>query len=334
MSLANEIILYDAAQVLEAVDFFPIRGKKILVTGATGLIGTHLLATLALLKQNDPMMEVYGSCHSKPEQHTVDIAEFGGIHLRWDGSTVDRYDVIIHAAGYAQPALFTKSPAKTLFVNTAMTYDLLCNDLRPGGRFLFISSSEVYSGLGGLVTETSIGTTTPSHSRSCYIEGKRSGEAVVNAYRWDGVNAKSARLSLAYGPGTRKFDKRAMSVFIEQALMKREVRLQYSGREPRTFCYVSDAIEMLWNVLLHGQHNVYNVGGESVTNMAGVAAHIANITGSDLIIPAEDTELPGAPQVVSMDLTRYKNEFGKKKFVDLETGLRRTVAWQKELYNV
>jgi nucleoside-diphosphate-sugar epimerase len=328
----NQIIFEDASRVVEKVDFSSLRNKTILLTGATGLLGTHFLATLALLNEGGGNNKVFGVCHSEPEPHTKEIARRGGLYLLGDpiGSWLDA-DVTIHAAGYAQPALFTKSPAATIKVNTTTT-DILLNNLKKGGKFLFISSSEVYSGLGGLVTETSIGNTSPLHPRACYIEGKRCGEAIVNAYRQAGVNAKSARLSLAYGPGTRKHDKRAMSQFIEQALVENKIELKYSGREPRTFCYISDAVEVLWQVLLHGTQPVYNVGGESVTNMAGVAMDIARYTGASLTIPTEESVLQGAPLVVSMDLSRIKEEFGKRDFIGLQEGLRRTIDWQRGLY--
>ena len=91
------------------------------------------------------------------------------------------------------------NPAATIKVNTTATATLL-QKLRPGGAFLFLSSSEIYSGLKkSLVNESDIGTSTPLHPRSSYIEGKRCGEAICNAYRAQGVRAVSARLALAYG---------------------------------------------------------------------------------------------------------------------------------------
>jgi UDP-glucuronate decarboxylase len=326
-----DIIYADAAEVYEKVDFSWLEGKTVVVTGATGLLGTHFLASLSHLNVRGMKIKTFGVCHSGPADYTQDIARWGDIHLvdDWKGSA----DVIIHAAGYAQPTVFTKEPAETIRINTALTQRLL-EQLNTNGKFLFVSSSEVYSGLGGLVTESSIGNTTPLHPRACYIEGKRCGEAIVNAYRIAGLDAKSARLSLAYGPGTRKHDKRAMSQFIEQALVDNKIELKYSGREPRTFCYISDAIEQLWQVLLHGKQPVYNIGGESITNMAGVALLISRETGANLIIPKDETVMPGAPLVVSMDLSRMKAEFGKHDFVSLEGGLKRTIDWNRGFYAV
>jgi len=330
----NNIIFEDAERVLERVDLSSLMNKTVLITGATGLLGTHFLATLALMNERGAGIKVLATCHSDPENHTNEIAKKGGLYLIDDniGNFFSlNANFVIHAAGYAQPIIFTKDPAETIRVNTTVTQQLL-QSLYPKGKFLFISSSEVYSGLGGLVTESSIGNTNPLHPRACYIEGKRCGETIVNAYRQSGVDAKSVRLSLAYGPGTRRYDKRAMSQFIEQALVEDKIELKYSGREPRTFCYISDAVEVMWQALLQGIQPVYNIGGESVTNMAGVAMKIAQQTGASLVIPKEETTLPGAPLVVSMDLTRMKTEFGKRDFINLEDGLKRTINWQRGLY--
>jgi len=329
-----DIIFEDAQRVLfgcPGLNFF--KGKAVLVTGASGLIGTHILAVLATLNLIGFKIRVIGRCHSLPAIHTAEIARLGGMTLVTgdDGNHWAEMDVIIHAAGYAQPAVFTANPVATLRLNTALTLELL-DGLKPGGKFLFTSSSEVYSGLDEqTVDEQRIGTTTPSHHRACYIEGKRCGEAIVNAYRSAGVDAKSVRLGLTYGPGTRKHDQRAMSTFIEQALTTREIKLKYTGLETRTFCYVSDVVETMFQVLLRGQHSVYNVGGGTKTCMSSIAREIARITNVPCDVPLINEEITGA-QAVEMDTSRIKKEFGKTAFIGLEEGLKRTVEWQRGFY--
>lgn len=323
--MRNDIIFNDAVEVLKGVDFSPLEGKTVLITGITGLIGTHLLACLSLLKESGMQMSAFGHYHSTPEDYTQQIAARGGICLV-RGNDFEPADVIIHAAGYAQPAVFTSNPAETIRINTTLTQKLL-DGTKPGGKFLFLSSSEVYNGLDGVVDESQIGTTTPYHIRSCYIEGKRCGEALVNAYK-SVVDAKVARLGLTYGPGARPNDRRAMSNFIRQALSSKLLELSYPGKEPRTFCYVRDAVRTFWNVLLHGEKIVYNVGGETVTNMAMVAKYIARIVGVDIHIPAYGGEMPGSGDI-RMDVARAEAEFGKQPYVGLEEGLRNTIAWQQ-----
>jgi UDP-glucuronate decarboxylase len=322
-----DIIFSDAEKVLEKVDFSFLEGKSILVTGATGLLGTHFLAALALLKERGMKIKALAYCHSKPADYTKEIAARGQIELM--SYNPGNIDVVIHSAGYAQPAKFTSNPTETIRINVDWTRDLL-SILKPGGKFLFVSSSEVYSGLSGTVTESDIGTTNPYHPRSGYIEGKRCGEAIVYAYRQQGVDAKSARLGLTYGPGARPGDKRAMPGFIHQALTEHRIRMDYPGKEPRTICYVRDAVEMMWNVLLHGKEPVYNVGGLTTTNMAEIADKIASILGVGVNRPISGGELPGSGNAL-MDTNRIEEEFYKHvvSYVELWEGLRNTIDWSR-----
>ena len=329
--MKNDILFEDAAAVLKAVDLSSLDGASIFITGATGLIGTHLLASLCLLKESGCDVDVLGQYHSEPADFTQEIVRRGGFHLTQEARPQAR-DVVIHASGYGQPTLFTRNPAETIRLNAEVTGRLL-RTLPADGKFLFISSVEVYSGLEkDFASESDIGMTTPHHPRACYIEGKRCGEAIVNAYSRAGVDARSARLATAYGPGTRKNDLRAMNQFIRQALVEKHIDMKFPGHDARTFCYISDAIAMLWKILLNGTREVYNVGGRTFTNMADVAKEISEITGAGLTLPAESPEMTGAPHAVHLDISRYENEFGRKDFVYLDKGLERTIEWQKGLY--
>lgn len=326
------MIFDDARAVIEsAQDFSFLERKTVLLTGTTGLIGTHFLATLALLNELGLKMRVISQCHSFPPDLILEISERGGISLVMGDADV-RADVILHCAGFAQPLIFTANPVETIRINTTVTQRLLEN-LKPGGKFLFISSSEVYSGLSGVVDESQIGTTTPSHPRSSYIEGKRCGEAIVNAYRQGGVNAKSVRLSLTYGPGTRKNDKRALSSFINKALTKGKIKMEYPGLETRSYCYIRDAVEMMWKVLLHGTKPVYNIGGPDIITMLNLAKLVGQITGVEVTAPEDSQEMAGANGVL-VDVSRYKSEFPKKDFVKLEAGVKNTIDWQRGFYAI
>ena len=239
-------------------------------------------------------------------------------------------DFVIHAAGYAQPAKFTQNPDKTLRLNTTATFQLL-EKVEKDGSFLFVSTSEVYSGLEkDRYTEQDIGTTTPQHPRACYIEGKRCGEAFCMAARTKGVDAKCARLSLAYGPGTRADDRRVLSEFIRKALLNGQIGLMDSGSALRTYCYVTDAVEQMWQILLHGTQSVYNVGGHSSISIAGLARMVGEALNVPVVIPPEDSSMGGAPKSVQLELNRVEEEFCKHDYVSMEDGLARTIAWQKD----
>jgi len=242
-------------------------------------------------------------------------------------------DVILHAAGSGQPAMFLANPVATIQLNTMATALLLQHKLRSGGSFLFLGSSEIYSGLKNPVAqENDIGQTTPLHPRASYIEGKRCGEAICNAWRERGVHATSARLALAYGPGTRRKDKRALNSFIESALCLGRIELLDAGKAVRTYCYVSDAVEILWQAALYGMESVYNVGGHSTVTIAALAQKIGELTGSPVSFPGSEQSLAGAPAEVRLDLTRAESEFHKLSYVPLEEGLQSTIEWQRGIY--
>ena len=335
----NRIIYKDAARICERVFLQSLQDKTILISGASGLIGTYFLACLYHLKSIGYRFKVHCQIFSDPTNHILDLAEKGEFSiLRPNLANFDDYkllpktDLTIHAAGYAQPIRFMENPVATLQINTSATLALL-QRLRPGGHFLFLSSSEVYTGLqSSLFTETDLGTTTPYHPRASYIEGKRGGEAACYAFRSQGVNATSVRLGDVYGPGTRKHDKRAWSSFIEQAICNHKIELLDAGTAIRTYCYVADAVELMWQILLHGKEAVYNVGGRSAVTITELAQMIGQMTKVPVVVPSTSAHVAGAPLKLRLDLTRIDAEFGKSDYIGLEEGLKRTIDWQRGLY--
>jgi UDP-glucuronate decarboxylase len=283
--------------------------RTVLITGSTGFIGQNLIATL-------------------PEGlvvHTIPHSYLADPH-----KALPEADAIIHAAGYAAPAIFMANPLDTIKVNTVSVFRLFEESLKPGGSFLYCSSGEIYKGLEQPVTEEMIGTTTPYNPRAPYIEGKRCGEAIVDAYRRSGVRAISARIGLTYGPGTRRHDTRVVNQFIQKALTKRHIELMDNGAANIRMCYADDMAKMLWNVLLNGTQGLYNVGGIDDMTIAGLAMKIGIKTGALVSIPAG----PVGVSQFKMDIQRYLDEFGTTAFTKLEDGLRETISYQRALYDV
>jgi nucleoside-diphosphate-sugar epimerase len=333
------VIARDAAQICQRVNLEELEGKTILITGASGLLGTYFLATLAHLKLSGVQLKAIAQVRSEPAPHTAEIIQRAGFQLAQvdvaahaECCSLPRADVIIHSAGYAQPLVFMAHPAATYQLNTAATITLL-QKLQPCGAFLFLSSTEIYNGITNtLVTEADIGTTNPAHPRACYIEGKRGGETICHAFRNQGIHATAVRLAMTYGPGTRKGDKRAMNSFIEQALCHGRIDLMDAGKAIRTYCYVSDAVELMWQAALHGTQPIYNIGGHSTVTIGELARLVGQIVGVPVAFPAQSAEVAGAPQEVRLDLTRAETEFKKTTYLGLEDGLRATVEWQRQLY--
>ena len=323
------------------IDPSNFRGKTVLITGASGLLGTYFLSFFSYLNSLDYKITIYAQSFSGTTVFMQRLVDSGEIfHLLIDLSDEEQYkelveaDVIIHCAGYAQPSIFMKNPVSTLTINTAATLALF-KRLRKGGSFLFISSSEVYCGLESApFKEDQIGTSTPYHSRASYIEGKRCGEAICESYRSSGVRAISIRLGDTYGPGTKIGDKRALNSFIERALKFNKIELMDQGLAIRNYCYILDAFEVMGMILTSGSYNVYNVGGVSLVSIADLAKLIAKLIDCEVIFPKEDQNVRGAPNILNLDLSRSMKEFNKTYYIDLTEGLKRTIAWQSELYRI
>ena len=334
-----DIFMKDAARICDKINFNGIGEKTILITGASGLIGGYFIACLKYLSQRcNIKFTTVALMRNEPPAYVKELLNFGNVEVyRGDLTDADfismlpKADIIIHAAGYGQPGRFLQEKIKTLKLNTFSTF-MLFDTLADNGKFLFISTSELYSGLNNPpFKEHEIGTTNTDHPRACYIEAKRCGEAICDSYRKKGIDAKSVRLSLAYGPGTRKGDTRVLNSFIEKALSG-QITLLDQGQAKRTYCYISDAIEIMWQVLLFGKEHVYNVGGESRTTIRELAHKIGNYLKVRVQFPKDAADMAGAPDDVYLDLTKALKEFGKNKYVSLDEGLANTIEWQKILY--
>lgn len=332
----DSILDRGAQDALRQLDIAPLKGARVMLTGATGLIGANLAAALART----------GCALTRYKR---------------GGPIMGSYDYIIHAAGYAQPARFMADPLGTIRVNTTMLLDLL-DKLAPKGRLLYLSTSEIYSGNSrALHNENDIGTTNPAHARSSYIESKRCGEAICHAARQAGQAALIARVSSVYGPGARPRDARVVSQLIDQAISDREVVLKDGGTARRVFLYTSDAVEMLLNVLVHGEQIVYNVGGPAMnvggsgSNLNGeisivtLARRIGDYMKVPVKVPSDSVRggglsgvvrtsdvrsrggIDGAPMHVGVDIGRYVREFPKETFVQIDEGLKRTIEWHRAM---
>lgn len=339
--MLSQTIIQDIEKACSQIDHHFLTNKRVLITGASGLIGTYLLAYMIFLIKKGVPLDVYAQIFFDPPPYMLEL--IGGERikiLQMDLANTDEYkrlpdvDVIIHAAGYAQPIRFMQNPIATMQINIWATMALL-EHLHPQGSFLFISSSEVYCGLTtSTCHEDTIGTTTPYHPRASYIEGKRSGETLCHTFRSQGVRAISARLGDIYGPGTRQHDKRALNTFIEKALFHHKIDLLDFGTAMRTYGYIADALELLINILFYGKQAVYNVGGHSRTTIAALASMIGEMTHTPVIFPSREMRVAGSPDILPLNLSRVETEFGKTNYMALSEGLTRTIAWQRELYGM
>lgn len=336
MDREQQILNDDALSVISRTDISFINKKSILIAGASGLIGTHMVYSVTrfvsthacdvrlyiVTRRGLPVWLEY--CAQLPYV-TV---------LRGDLTDIDflrslpQADMIIDAAGYAAPGQFMNEAVNTLKINTSAVFELM-NKLKRPGKFLFMSSSAVYTGL----TETPFeedrtGNADISHPRACYIEGKKCGEAICNAFRTEGVDAKSVRLSITYGPGAGR-DMRVINSFIRSALTEGEIRLMDSGSALKAFMYVSDAVELIWKIMLEGKSSVYNIGGSEQVTIAQLARIIGEQCNVPVISGSDGNSVKGAITAELLSMKRVESEFGRRELLPLTEGIRRTVEWSK-----
>jgi UDP-glucuronate decarboxylase len=326
----------DARSIRESVDLSALADAEVLITGATGLIGSSLISALCLGTDPRPKRIVAVSRSGQyPQSWTPPSIVEHAIGDLADPRFLDslpRVDAVIHGAGYGQPGRFLEDPLSTLSINTTATISLI-HKVRSGGKFLFMSTSELYSGLSNAnCSELAIGTSNTDHPRSAYIEAKRAGEAAVYAARNRlGLDATSVRIALAYGPGVKHGDARVLNEFITRGLQSRKIELRDSGQAMRTYCYISDAVELILQALLNGTEGLYNVGGQSRTSIADLAKTIGRVLNIPVSAPEAEAGSPGAPDDVRIDLARILHLSGKQSFVPLEEGLARTIRWFQQL---
>lgn len=317
-----------------------LNGKSVLVTGASGVVGLNVIALISEAIQRERLdVNVFGLSRTgipplvSRLPATMRIEKIDLLDQR----QVDKlppFDFIIHGATYGQPARFLAKPADTILLNTQVTAQLkgLAKE-----RFLFISSSEVYSGLDSPpFRESQIGTTNTTHPRAPYIEAKRSGEALTLAPLSPGAPGSVARLSLAYGPGARADDKRVLYELIARGIENHRVDLRGGGDSIRSYLFAEDAAVYLLALLVNGEDDIYNVGGTQPISLSALGDNIAQILGVDFELqtnPVATETRHGAPDDVRLDMARTRALVGGFEETALVEGLKATIEWMRYVLN-
>ena len=339
----DSIIEQDCIEYLHHIDLSPFGGKTVIVTGANGLIGTYFIYMLHVANLIQGLkINIIGISKNQPNARLAEIFKeryrFYAMDLIQTRliDRLEKADYIIHGAGYAQPSKFYANPLESMRLNTNTTDALLAKATRDEAQFLYLSSSEIYGNPDEAnipTAEDYAGYCSPIDMRSFYSESKRMGETFCYAYRKSQeLNVKIARISITYGPGVDINDERVIGNFLKMALVNGKIRMLDQGQQVRTFCYISDCVLMLLNVLLYGQAFVYNVGGKDTISIRKLAEEICLLTDAELSVPLQVNDRvlqSSAPQQVELNISKICEEFGCEQFKTMRDGLTRTVQWNR-----
>jgi dTDP-glucose 4,6-dehydratase len=299
-----------------------------LVTGGAGFLGSHLCE--ALLERGHRVI-----CLDNLETGSLANIE----HLRDDAFVFlnrdviehipidETVDVVFHLAALASPIDYLRLPLHSLKAGSYGTHNALGLAKFKRARFLLASTSEVYGDPQvHPQPETYWGHVNPVGPRGVYDEAKRYAEALTMAYhRQQGVDTSIARIFNTYGARMRPNDGRAIPTFLRQALEARPITVFGDGSQTRSFCYVDDLIRGLILLAESDEHLPVNLGNPDEKSLLELAETVVRLTGSSSQIVFEALPVDD-PQVRQPDITRAKQLLGWEPEVELEDGLRRTIA--------
>jgi dTDP-glucose 4,6-dehydratase len=299
-----------------------------LVTGGAGFLGSHLCE--ALLAKGHRVV-------------CLDNLETGSLanvaHLRDDAFSFLHHDVsepiaidepldfVFHLAALASPIDYMRLPLHSLKTGSYGTHHALGVAKWKRARFLLASTSEVYGDPEvHPQPETYWGNVNPIGPRGVYDEAKRYAEALTMAYhRQQGVDTSIVRIFNTYGPKMRPNDGRAIPNFLSQALADKPLTVYGDGSQTRSFCYVDDLIRGLVLLAESGEHLPVNIGNPGEYTILQLAEAVLAATGSPSQILYEALPVDD-PQVRQPDITRARQILGWQPEIELDEGLRRTLA--------
>lgn len=320
-----------------------LRNKRILITGASGMIGSCLVDLLLFWNGLYNLSVCVYAAGRNPGRLADRFANAGseeqlqyvfyemGEKCNFDFDV----DYIIHAAGDASPRAFMENPAITVRNTVESTYQLILYGQKCGAeRFLYISSGEVYGqAQAGMCEfqEEYQGYVELLQARSCYPISKRAAENICAGWSCsqEGLETVIARPCHIYGPTALANDDRVASVFLRKVLSGENIILKSPGEQVRSWCFVCDCVSALMIILLEGENGrAYNIAEpQSRASVRAFAELIARQSGRQVKfdIPSEKEKQIFNPMDMAVLAADKTERLGWKAAFSLESGIQHSL---------
>ncbi len=339
----NKILLEDLEQIIaEKINWEKLKGKTVLITGASGMVGSYMLYVLTRLN------DLYGynikavAMVRNPKKLLKEITDRDDVEVVVHDvtekyETEEKIDYIVHAASPASPLIMQNYPVETIAANTIGTFNtlLLANEKKADG-YLFISSREIYGQPyenQELFYEDTYGFVDQLNPRSCYSEGKKAAETMCVSFAAQyGLNVKIARLAHTYGPGMSIYDGRVQADFLKNIVHNEDIVLKSMGTAVRTYTYIADAIAGMFRILLDSDEIAYNIGNEnckvSIRELAEIMVGIYPERNLKLVFDIPEGGTKGtAPYTLGILSSKKLRALGWEPQYSVKDGFRRTLEF-------
>jgi len=308
--------------------------QRILVTGGSGFLGSHLCERLLSDGANVICIDNFFSGARSNIEHLLDHKRFELIRHDVTFPLYVEVDQIYNLACPASPIHYQRDPVQTTKTSVHGAINMLGLAKRVRAKILQASTSEVYGDPNvHPQTEDYWGHVNPIGPRSCYDEGKRCAETLFFDYRRQhDMPIKVARIFNTYGPRMHPNDGRVVSNFIVQALLGHDITVNGDGSQTRSFCYVDDLIDGLMRLMgtPHSITGPINIGNPDEFTILQLASRVVEMTGSRSKIvhrakPQDD------PRQRRPDISKAHEVLKWSPRTALQDGLEKTIAYFEEL---
>jgi len=305
-------------------------GKRVLVTGGSGFLGSHLCERLLSAGNDVLCVDNFFSSTRHNIDHLLGNRRFELLRHDVTFPLYVEVDEIYNLACPASPVHYQFDPVQTTKTSVLGAINMLGLAKRLKIKILQASTSEVYGDPKiHPQSEEYWGNVNPIGVRSCYDEGKRCAETLFFDYvRQHRLAAKVVRIFNTYGPRMHPSDGRVVSNFIMQALKGEDITLYGDGQQTRSFCYVDDLVEGFLRMMATdpAQTGPVNLGNPAEFTIRELATLVLELTGSPskLVfrpLPADD------PKQRKPDIRVAEAVLGWRPTVRLREGLTRTIAY-------